>query len=230
MRNLLTAFCLAALFATQAIQAAETQSVRPDINQTYRDPNLNAEAQDKSFTSENRETYANRAEVAKAVGLKPGMAVADVGAGTGIYEPVFAKDVGPQGKVYAVDIAKPLLALIDKKMKEAGVTNVTTVLGDDKSLNLPANSADVVFTSDVYHHFEYPQTILADIRRVLKDGGQFIVVDYDHVPGVTPPAMLKHVRTDKKTVIAEVTQAGFKPPEEVAISGFKSSFFLRFRK
>ena len=98
------------------------------------------------------------------------------------------------------------------------------------TINLPPNSVDVVFTSDVYHHFEYPQVILADIRRVLKDGGQFIVVDYDHVPGVTTPSMLQHVRTDKKTVIAEVTAAGFKPPEEVTISGFKSSFFLRFRK
>ncbi len=108
--------------------------------------------------------------------------------------------------------------------------NVTTVLGSDKSINLPPGSVDVVFTSDVYHHFEYPPEILADIRRVLKDGGQFIVVDYDHVPGVTTPSMLQHVRTDKKTVIAEVTAAGFKPPEEVTISGFKSSFFLRFRK
>lgn len=56
------------------------------------------------------------------------------------------------------------------------------------------------------------------------------MVDYDRIPGVTPPARLEHVRTDKKTVIAEVTQAGFKPPEEVAIPRLTTSFFLRFRK
>lgn len=227
MRALL--FALSLVFAAP-VAAAEPQSVRPGINDTYLNPDINPEAQNKGFTSENRETFANRAEIAAAIGLKPGMTVADVGAGTGIYAPVFSKAVGDSGKVYAVDISKPLLAFIEKSMKDAGITNVTTVLGSDKSINLPPNSVDVVFTSDVYHHFEYPQVILADIRRVLKDGGQFIVVDYDHVPGVTTPSMLQHVRTDKKTVIAEVTQAGFKPPEEVTISGFKSSFFLRFRK
>jgi len=227
MRALLFALALA---FTAPVAAAEPQSVRPGINDTCLNPDINPEAQNKGFTSENRETFANRAEIAAAIGLKPGMTVADVGAGTGIYAPVFSKAVGGAGKVYAVDISKPLLAFIEKSMKEAGITNVTTVLGSDKSINLPPNSVDVVFTSDVYHHFEYPDVILADIRRVLKDGGQFIVVDYDHVPGVTTPSMLQHVRTDKKTVIAEVTQAGFKLPEEVTISGFKSSFFLRFRK
>jgi len=221
---------LVSLMSIPPVLAADVPSARPGINDTYLNPDLNAEAQNKSFTSENRETFANRQEIAAAIGLKPGMAVADVGAGSGIYEPVFAKLVGPQGKVYAVDISKPLLAFIEKSMKEAGITNVTTVVGTDRSINLAPNSVDVVFTSDVYHHFEYPQVILADIRRALKDGGQFIVVDYDRLPGVTAPAMLAHVRTDKKTVIAEVTQAGFKPPEEVIISGFKSSFFLRFRK
>lgn len=227
MRRLLFA---AALFLAPAAFAAESQSVKPGINDTYLNPAIDAEAQNKGFTSENRETYASRMAIAAAVGLKPGMTVADVGAGTGIYEPIFAKAVGESGKVYAVDISKPLLAFIDRSMKEQGITNVTTVVGSDKSVNLPPKSVDVVFTSDVYHHFEYPQAILADIRGVLKDGGQFIVVDYDRIPGVTPPSRLEHVRTDKKTVIAEVTKAGFKPPEEVAISGLTSSFFLRFRK
>jgi len=217
MRSVL--FAVTIVLASTAFAAA--QSVRPGINDTYLNPGINAEAQNKGFTSENRETFANRMEVAAAIGLKPGMAIADVGAGTGIYEPVFSK---------AVDISKPLLAFIEKAMKEAGITNVTTVVGSDKAVNLPPNSVDVVFTSDVYHHFEYPDAILANIRAALKDGGQFIVVDYDHVPGVTAPSMLRHVRTDKKTVIAEVTKAGFQPPEEVKISGFKSSFFLRFKK
>lgn len=233
MRFVIAAICLCLAAAGSYAaddSASKSGSVRPGINDTYLNPNLDAEAQNRGFTSENRETYASRMDVAKAVGLTPGMAIADVGAGTGIYEPIFSASVGPQGKVYAVDISQPLLAFIDKSMKEAGITNVETVLGDAKAINLPASSVDVVFTSDVYHHFEYPHEILTNIRAALKDGGAFIVVDYDHVPGVTPPAMLRHVRTDKKTVIAEVTGAGFQPPEEVQIPGFKSSFFLRFRK
>jgi ubiquinone/menaquinone biosynthesis C-methylase UbiE len=221
---------LLAISFVPAVSAAEPQSVKPGINDTYLNPDINAEAQNKGFTSENRETFAHRMEIAAATGLKPGMSIADVGAGTGIYEPVFSKAVGAAGKVYAVDISKPLLAFIEKSMKEAGITNVTTVVGSDKATNLPPNSVDIVFTSDVYHHFEYPQAVLADIRRALKDGGQFIVVDYDRIPGVTPPSRLEHVRTDKKTVTAEVTQAGFKAPEEVKIPGMKESFFLRFRK
>ncbi|MGE4062120.1 MAG: class I SAM-dependent methyltransferase [Rhodospirillaceae bacterium] len=227
MRFLVLVF---ALSLASAAFAAETQSVKPGINDTYLNPSLDAAAQNKGFTSENRETFANRMEIAAAIGLKAGMSIADVGAGTGIYAPVFSKAVGPSGKVYAVDISRPLLAFIEKSMKEAGITNVTIVLGADKSIHLPPNSVDVVFTSDVYHHFEYPQAILADIRRALRHGGQFIVVDYDRIAGVTPPSRLEHVRTDKQTVIAEVTQAGFQPPEEVNISGLKESFFLRFRK
>lgn len=228
MRRILAALCCAAAFSL--IAAAPSDSVRPGINDTYLNPNLDAAAQNRGFTSENRETFANREEVTAALGLKPGMTVADVGAGTGIYVPLFAKAVAPGGQVYAVDISQPLLDFGDRTMTEAGITNVTTVLGAAKTLNLPPNSVDVVFTSDVYHHFEYPPEVLADIRRVLKDDGQFIVVDYDRIPGVTPPAMLAHVRTDKKTVIAEVTAAGFAQPEEVKISGFRHSFFLRFPK
>jgi len=227
MRTLIAALLLTASFS---FAFAAEQSVRPNVNDTYKNPSLDAAAQDKGFTSENRETYAAREDVARAIGLKPGMTIADIGAGTGIYVPLFSKSVGDSGKVYAVDIAKPMLDFIDKKMKAEGATNVALVLADDKSTNLPDKSVDVAFTSDVYHHFEFPQSTLADIRRSLKDGGEFIVVDYDRVPGVTAPSMLQHVRTDKKTVIAEVTQAGFKAPEEVKIPGFKSSFFLRFKK
>lgn len=227
MRTLFLAF---AIVLAPGADAAETQSVKPGINDAYLNPALDAEAQNRGFTSENRETFASRMEIAAAIGLKPGMSIADVGAGTGIYEPIFSKAVGPAGKVYAVDISKPLLAFIEKSMRQQGINNVTIVVGSDTATNLPANSVDVVFTSDVYHHFEYPQAVLADIRRVLKDGGQFIVVDYDRIPGVTPPARLEHVRTDKKTVTAEVTQAGFKTPEDVAIPGLTTSFFLRFRK
>lgn len=232
MRTLLLvlAVCLTPVAFAPASFAVETQSVKPGINDTYLNPKIDAEAQNKGFTSENRETFAHRMDIAAAIGLKPGMSIADVGAGTGIYEPVFSKAVGANGKVYAVDISKPLLAFIEKNMKEAGITNVTTIVGTGTATNLPPNSVDVVFTSDVYHHFEYPQATLADIRRALKDGGQFIIVDYDRIPGVTPPSRLEHVRTDKKTVTAEVTQAGFKPPEDVKIPGMKESFFLRFRK
>ena len=230
MRLMISAIFLTVTVLALPANAAQEQSVRPNVNQTYKNPDLDTETLHENFSSENRETYANRFEVVRAIGLKPGMEIADIGAGTGIYEPRFSEEVGAEGKVYAVDIAKPLLEFIEKNMKEQGITNVTTVLGDDRSTNLPANSVDIVFTSDVYHHFEYPQTILADIRRALRDGGQFIVVDYDRIPSVTPPRMLEHVRTDKATVRAEVTKAGFRSAEEVKISGFEHSFFLRFRK
>lgn len=219
-------FALTLLIAP-VVHAAETQSIRPGINEMYLNPNLDAAQMDEGFSSERRDAFRFRKEIVAAMGLKPGMNIADVGAGTGIFLPLFSADVGPTGKVYAVDISKQLVAFIERHSKEQGLTNVTPVLGEAKTTNLPANSLDVLFTCDVYHHFEFPQTILADIRRALKDGGSFIIVDYHRAENAAATA---HVRATQKQVIAEVMQAGFPAPEEIKIPGLEGSYFLRFKK
>src|SRR5262249_29590610 len=76
----------------------------PKINEPFRKPNVKEFI--KKFESDSRENFAQRHEIVAALELKPGMAVADVGAGTGLFTRLFAEKVGPTGKVYAVDIAR----------------------------------------------------------------------------------------------------------------------------
>ncbi len=182
------------------------------------------------FEGESREVFAARYEVLDAVGLEPGDRIADLGAGTGLYTKLFAEAVGPDGAVYAVDIAQPFLDFIAENAAADGLGNVTTVLGADRSTNLPDGAVDVVFTSDVYHHFEYPLTMNADIARSLAEGGEYIVVDFERIPGVSPQFAIEHVRAGKETVIEEVTSSGFALVEDVEIDGFEETYFLRFRK
>src|SRR5688500_12336685 len=101
---------------------AQEKSVRPGINDPFKNPDVKKFVE--TFEGESREVFAKRDQIAAAVGLKPGMDVADVGAGTGLFSTIFAPQVGPMGKVYAVDIAQKFLDHVDKLNKKAGVSNV----------------------------------------------------------------------------------------------------------
>jgi len=182
------------------------------------------------FEGESREIYARRQDMVTATGVRPGMTVADVGAGTGFMAMLFAKEVGPTGRVIASDISKPFVAAIAHRAKNEGVQNLTTVIGTQTETGLPPDSADIVFTSDVYHHFEQVASTLASIKRALKPGGRFIVVDFERIPGITPQNTLDHVRAGKETVIEEVLAAGFRLREEVKSLGLKSNYYLIFER
>jgi ubiquinone/menaquinone biosynthesis C-methylase UbiE len=222
--------CISLFAIVPANGAAGDQSAKPGINAEYKRPDLDVDRWDKSFQGESREVFAARHDVLAAIGVKPGQTVADVGAGTGIYSRLFSRAVGPNGTVYAVDIAKPFLELINSHAAAEGIANIKTVLGEDRKTNLPSGAVDIIFTSDVYHHFEYPQAMLADIKSVLKPGGHFIVVDFHRIPGVTSAGRLEHVRAGLETVRAEIEQAGLTFVEEAKIKGFAENYFLRFRK
>ena len=182
------------------------------------------------FEGESREIYGRRNDIVAASGVKSGMTVADVGAGSGFMAMLFARQVGPEGRVIAAEISRPFAAAIAERAKREGVQNLTTVIGTQTETGLPAGSADIVFTSDVYHHFEQVAATLASIRRALKPGGRFIVVDFERIPGVTPQSTLDHVRAGKETVIEEVLAAGFKLREEVKSLGLKTNYYLVFER
>ena len=108
-------------------------------------------------------------------------------------------------------------------------TQVEVVQCTERDVSLPVDSTDVVFTCDTYHHFEYPKATLASIHRALHKGGEFIVVDFERIPGKTRKWLLDHVRCGKEQVIREITGAGFQLAEEVPL-GFEENYFLRFRR
>jgi len=229
MRNRLIATVLC-LGAFTAFASAQEASVAPTINQGFKSPDLDVKGWADRFSGESREVFAARFEVVKALGLKPGERIADIGAGTGVYTRLFAQAVGPTGKVYANDIAPKFLAYIAENAAKEGLRNVETLQGGDRTTNLPTASVDVIFNSDVYHHFEYPDSMNADLRRALKPGGRLYVLEFEKVPGLSSANTMTHVRAPKETVIAEITRAGFTLVEQVKVPGLRENYLLHFRE
>jgi predicted methyltransferase len=207
--------------------AAEA-SVRPGINAEFAGADLNAEQWTERFEREGREVYDRREALREAAQLRPGLDVADIGAGSGLFTLPFAAAVGPQGKVYAVDIAPEFLAVIARRAAAAGQRNVVTVQGNDRSVPLAPGSVDLAFICDTYHHFEYPQQVLASIHRALRRDGQMLLVDFRRIPGQSSDWILQHVRAGQEAVTAEIEQAGFVLVEELPL--LRDNYVLRFRK
>src|SRR5262249_2279179 len=184
----------------------------------------------KRFETESRENYALRHEIVAALGLEPGMAVADIGAGTGLFTRLFAEQVGPMGKVYAVDIAKPFLDHIAADATQRKQKQVITVLGSQDSTTLPPQSVDLVFLSDVYHHLEKPEKTLTSIRRALRPDGRLVIIEFDRVEGRSSDFVLKHVRASQAVFRKEIEDAGFWVVPTPDPPKLKENFFLRFEK
>jgi ubiquinone/menaquinone biosynthesis C-methylase UbiE len=125
-----------------------------------------------------RQTEENTALAIDELHLKPGMMVADIGAGTGYYSLRMAKLVAPDGKIFAVDIQPAMLDHLRSNARAANVTNVETVLGSDSNPNLPESSLDLVIMVDVYHELSQPQLILRHIRAALKPNGRLVLLEY----------------------------------------------------
>jgi len=192
----------------------------------YKDPQV--ERTVKSYERDSRDVVQKLDEIVAACELKPGMDVADVGAGTGLFTRPFAAKVAPGGKVYAVEIAKNFVEYIEHSCRQQGIGNVTGVLSTATSAELPPASVDVVFLCDTYHHFDQPEKMLASIHRALRPGGRLVVVDYKKEEGVSPKWIFGHVRADKKTATEEIVAAGFKQIDELDV--MKIQYLLRFRK
>lgn len=110
--------------------------------------------------------------------LKPGMTVADIGAGSGVISVLLAEAVGPKGTVLAVDIQQEMLDALQAKCKLLGVNNVEGVLGTTKSPRLEEETVDLVVMVDVYHEFDLPFEMLNQIAKSLKKGGRVAFVEY----------------------------------------------------
>lgn len=205
---------------------AQQDSVKPGINETFVTPDV--EQFVGRFEKDGREPYDRRAEILQACQLRPGMIVADVGAGTGLFTRLLAERVGPQGQVFAADISDEFVEHIRRSCSAAGVQNVSPLICDPDNVRLPPDSVDLIFICDTYHHFEYPQRTMQSIHRALRAGGSLIVIDFQRIEGVSSEWVLNHVRAGKETVIDEIQQSGFELVDAPEI--MQENYFLRFRK
>lgn len=180
------------------------------------------------FEVESRDIFAQRKEIVAACKLKPGMVVADIGAGTGLFTKLFAKEVGPKGKVYAVDIAPRFIEHIEKTCMEADIKNVVGVACTADSVKLPPKSVDLVFICDTYHHFEFPFKTMASIHEALRPGGRVVVIDFHRIEGKSREWVLNHVRAGQEIVVKEIVSCGFKKVSEEKL--LSENYLIRFEK
>lgn len=208
------------------VAGGQEKSVRPGINDPFQDPDI--EKFVGTFEGESREIFTHRREIVARCQLKEGMAVADIGAGTGLFTRMFSQKVGPKGKVFAVEIAPKFIEHIQKTCREAKLGNVETVLCNQLSTELPAKSVDVVFICDTYHHFEYPARTMASIHRALRPKGQVVLVDFRRIPGKSREWVLEHVRAGQDVFTREIESAGFRVLNEERF--LEENYFVRFER
>jgi predicted methyltransferase len=153
------------------------------------------------------------ARLATLLDLKPGMTVAEIGAGSGQFTVAIAQRLGATGQMYSTELDKYLLEDIKHAVDAAGLRNVKVVEADETATNLPAGSCDAIFMRRVYHHLTHPAQIDASLLAALRPGGLLAVIDFEPRGGTPPPGVPANrgghgVRPD--TVIEEATGAGFR--------------------
>ena len=116
-------------------------------------------------------------QVVTALALKPGMKVADLGSGSGVFTIPFAKAVGSTGKVYAIDIDKGLLAIIGDKAKAENLANIQTVVAEAKDSRIP-EPVDLIFVCDTMHHLPEQAEYVRQFAKQLNPNGRVAVIDF----------------------------------------------------
>jgi SAM-dependent methyltransferase len=196
MRELLLLLALAGFVPGQVAEHA---------NQDYR-TREGRERAIRWLTGPGRNSFQKPEQLVEWMELKPGMTVADIGAGPGYMLPYLSRAVGPSGKVLAEDILPEFLDRAKAQARDEKLANVVLVLGTEKDPRLAAGSVDVALVLDSYHHFNYPSEMLASVRQAVRHDGRLILVEYhkDHFSDTA------HVRLDAPDVIREVEAGGFR--------------------
>ena len=220
---------LVLLPACRSTPPVETESVKPGINDSFLTEEFDLEKYIDRFEGESREIAREHRAIAAALRIEPGMAVADIGAGTGLFLRSFSDAVGPNGMVHAVDLAPGFVQHIAERISKEKLTNVEAIRCTEKSAGLLPMSVDRIFICDTYHHFEYPLSTLWSLKRSLRSGGELLLIDFDRIEGVSKQWLLDHVRAPRDVFIAEFEEAGFELVEEVSIPGLEENYVLRFR-
>ncbi len=191
LAGMLFAGVLCAQVAGQANSGYQTEQQRKGVASGLADPA--------------RDEKQKPGELMRAMGLQPGMTVADIGTGIGYMLPFLSRRVGAEGKVIAEDIFDDFLASAKQRAENLKLANVTFVKGTETDPKLPANSVDIVLALDVYHHFDYPEKMLAAIHKALKPEGKLVIVEYyKRQEAMAGGRALTHIRLDMPDVIKEI--------------------------
>jgi ubiquinone/menaquinone biosynthesis C-methylase UbiE len=174
----------------------------------------------KTLDNPNRDKTQKPEEIVAALEIKPAMTVADVGTGTGYMLPYLSR---ASAKVYGEDIQNDFLDRARAKVASEKLANVELVLGNETDPKLPPNSIDRMLILDVYHHFDFPDKMLANIARALKADGRLAIVDF------YKKDRPDHIRLERDEVIKEIEANGFRLVSKIDRTG-NNQYMVIFQK
>ena len=155
---------------------------------------------------EEREREENTSLLLKNLAVKPGMFIADIGAGSGYHSALLSKMVGG-GKVFAIDVEPEMIAYLNERIKQEKLSRIVPVLSTEQKVSLPENTIDMMLLVDVYHEFSYPYEMALSMRSALKPGGKLVLVEF-RSEDPTVPIKTIH-KMSKAQAIKEFKAAGF---------------------
>jgi arsenite methyltransferase len=178
------------------IAAAPQDTIKRDEHEMHR-LHRRPKAYIEALEDPKRDAYQKPHEVLKALGLKPGEVIADIGAGSGYFTFHLAHHVGELGKVYAVDVSPEMILHINRRIRELKPANVVSILAEPDDPLLADASVNRFFFSNSWHHIENQTRYLALMKKLLKPGGEIIMIDFHkkELP-VGPPMQMKIARED----------------------------------
>lgn len=160
-------------------------------------------------------TFANPENIIKSIGVELGMQVADFGSGPGFYAILLGKAVGPNGRVYALDVQKPMLELVRSKAKQARLLNIAAMWADLESPHgsqLADETVNLVLISNILFQSEHKLEMLSEAFRILAPGGKIAVIDWNSNAGGTGPPMDKIIKREATEKL--LTEVGFSLEKE----------------
>ncbi len=192
------------LFAGLTLAASLWAQVAGQANSTYQ-TEQGRKSVAAGLGAPDRDEKQKPKELVQAMGLERGMTVADVGTGIGYMLPFLSRAVGRNGHVIGEDIFDDFLAAAKQTAENQKLANVSFVKGTETDPMLPEGQVDQVLVLDAYHHFDYPEKMLAAIHKSLKPGGKLVIVEYYKTPEAMPNGRaMNHIRLNKPDVIKEI--------------------------
>ena len=172
-----------------------------------------------------REEEEAPSKAIEALGLEPGMVVADIGAGSGYYTSRMAKKVAPSGRVLATDIQPGMIEILQRRINAEGLANVTTILGAMDDPKLPPHSIDLAIMVDVYHELQQPQLFLQRLKPAFKPGGRLVLLEFRKEDPKIP--ILEVHKMSVEEVRAELAAEGYAIDRVIDILPWQHIIVLR---
>jgi arsenite methyltransferase len=196
------------------------QKSREEIEKMHQD----SKAYISMLENPQRDVEQKPEEVIRAMGLKAGESIADIGAGSGYFAFRFARYVGESGRIYAVDNNPAMILYMNRHIRDMKLKNVVTVLSPSDDPLLAEGSINRIFICNTWHHIQTQEQYPALMKKALKPGGQLIIVDYkkEKLPVGPPPEM----KTAREDVVRQLESNGFKLAREHSFLPYQ--YFLVF--